>query len=139
MLFLILTLLININYLSPSDNKVNIKEGISDIGFKIPRDPFYRQLDQFIDENKKVKPTDLNLDDVVLIGTVYGVGSKNMAMFKALDKYKYILKVGDKIGLRGGKIVKILDGKVEIKEESDDLNSNTERVIIKRIGSSSWL
>jgi hypothetical protein len=135
MLFLILTLLININYLSASDNKVSIKEGISDIGFKIPRDPFYRQLDQFIDENKKVKPTDVNLNDVVLVGTVYGVGSKSMAMFKALDKYKYILKVGDKIGLRGGKIVKILKGKVEIKEEdSDALNGTTDRVIIKRIG-----
>lgn len=97
------------------------------------RDPFFRVLDQLgMDEiNRAI--TDYELNDLSLVGVVWDV-AEPIAMFKAPNGRRYILKSGDKIARNNGFIVSIEHGEVNIKETIVDLaGKRSERTTIKTV------
>ena len=97
----------------------------------IPRDPFYRVLDQTSWDNTAI--TDYELNDLSLIGVVWDV-PKPLAMFRAPKDKRFLLIAGDRIGKNDGVIMEISKGEVHVREIYTDINgSKTEKSTIKRV------
>ena len=105
--------------------------GAESVVNSIPRDPFYRVLDQLGWDNTAI--TDYELSDLNLIGVVWDV-PRPIGMFKAPKERRFIVKVGDKIGKNNGVVMEIGKGEVSVRETYTDINNNkTEKSTIKRV------
>jgi hypothetical protein len=105
--------------------------GAESVVNSIPRDPFYRVLEQLGWDNTSI--TDYELNDLSLIGVVWDVPSP-LAMFRAPRERRFIVKVGDKIGKNNGQVLEIGKGEVGLRETYTDINGNKmEKSTIKRV------
>jgi Tfp pilus assembly protein PilP len=121
------------NVVLEDDMSVKKTEASNTSSFIVSRDPFFRELDQFILDDKKVSATDLDLSELNLIGVISG-NNKSMAMFKGPYESRFLLKYGDSIGRRGGIIRRINSNGVTIVEKNTDVDGHiTERTIVKRL------
>ena len=97
----------------------------------IPRDPFYRVLDQLGWDTTAI--TDYELNDLELIGVIWDI-PRPIAMLKAPKERMFVVKVGDKIGKNNGVVVHIGKGEVGVKEIYTDIGgAKTEKSTIKRV------